>query len=293
MQGPHRVVAAAGRDTGIDLDRLVLTSAGARHPISDLPKVSVLEQGRTSLTVEVGPAEGPVWLVLGQSHNAGWELRDEGGVDMGAPRLLDGFGNGWLIQPSPNAPTSFDLSWVPQGLVRTALGLSLLAALGCLFLVACGRKDPGTTQVETPEFDRLIARRRRLLPRRAIGFGVLFTGFALINLPSWPMAAPVIGLALGLSLAGYSPARLTAWLGVVAMGGTTFLVAVDQIRFRHPRDFVWPQFFEHLHVVGVLAILCLAAAAVEALLEARSEFRRPVNDSAQGRIGTRPEPGCH
>jgi|TARA_B100002003_G_scaffold11194_1_gene9657 hypothetical protein len=47
------------------------------------------------------------------------------------------------------------------------------------------------------------------------------------------------------------------------------LIAIEQIRFRHPRDFVWPLFFDQYHVVGVLAILCLAGAAVEALLEYR------------------------
>jgi hypothetical protein len=48
------------------------------------------------------------------------------------------------------------------------------------------------------------------------------------------------------------------------------LIAIDQIRYRYPRDFVWPLFFDRYHVIGVLAILCMAAAAVEALLERRS-----------------------
>jgi len=53
------------------------------------------------------------------------------------------------------------------------------------------------------------------------------------------------------------------------MSAAAGLIAIEQIRFRHPRDFVWPLFFEQYHVVGVLAILCLAGAAVEALLEYR------------------------
>jgi hypothetical protein len=47
-------------------------------------------------------------------------------------------------------------------------------------------------------------------------------------------------------------------------------IAIDQIRFRFPRDFVWPLFFEQAHVLGVVAVLLLAAAALESLLDQRT-----------------------
>ena len=72
-----------------------------------------------------------------------------------------------------------------------------------------------------------------------------------------------------LGLWGRLPHRLTPTLAVAFMSVAAGLIAIEQIRFRHPRDFVWPLFFEQYHVVGVLAILCLAGAAVEALLEYR------------------------
>ena len=34
---------------------------------------------------------------------------------------------------------------------------------------------------------------------------------------------------------------------------------VEQRRFRHPPDFVWPQQFENVHVLAVLALLLLFA----------------------------------
>tara|TARA_Y100000590_G_scaffold250715_1_gene281618 strand:- start:1071 stop:1244 length:174 start_codon:yes stop_codon:yes gene_type:complete len=55
------------------------------------------------------------------------------------------------------------------------------------------------------------------------------------------------------------------------MAGAAALITVEQVRHRHPRDFVWPQFFDHLHVLGVLAAVLLAAAALEELLERRAQ----------------------
>ena len=269
--GTHRIVVASGNDTGIDLDRLVLTSPGQGSLTAPLPAVSVVDHGRTSMTVEVGPTDRSVWLVLGQSHDDGWALHDERGVDLGPPTLVDGFANGWLIHPPDDGPATYDLRWTPQRFVRMGLGLSVLAALGCLWLLMRGRRDSDGVTHGPPRFGTLMVRRAVLRPGGAVLGGALFTGFALANLPSWPLAAPVMGLALGLSLGGWLPARSVACLGTLTMTGAATLIAVDQIRFRHPRDFVWPQFFEHLHVVGVVAILCLAAAAVEALLAARSE----------------------
>ena len=269
--GAHRIVMASGNDTGIDLDRLVLTSSGLGSSTVPLPEVTVVDRGRTSMTVEVGPTDRPIWLVLGQSHDEGWELQDERGVDLGPPSLVDGFANGWLIHPPDDGSAIYDLRWAPQRFVRIGLGLSVLAALGCLWLLVRGRRDPGGITHETPRFGTLMARRVLLRPGSAVIGGAVFTAFALANLPSWTWAAPAMGLVLGLSLGGWLPARTVTGLGALSMATAATLVAVDQIRFRHPRDFVWPQFFEHLHVVGVVAILCLAAAAVEDLLSARSE----------------------
>jgi hypothetical protein len=54
------------------------------------------------------------------------------------------------------------------------------------------------------------------------------------------------------------------------MSVATTWIAVNQIRFRFPRDFVWPLFFDQVHVLGVVAVLLLAAAGGETLLERRN-----------------------
>ncbi len=42
----------------------------------------------------------PFWMVLGQSTNAGWHAITSTGKDLGAPQVIDGYANGWLVTPS-------------------------------------------------------------------------------------------------------------------------------------------------------------------------------------------------
>jgi uncharacterized protein involved in exopolysaccharide biosynthesis len=50
---------------------------------------------------------------------------------------------------------------------------------------------------------------------------------------------------------------------------SSILIVLDQIKERHPRDFVWPLFFERFHILGVVAVLLIAAAAFYELLNSR------------------------
>ncbi len=280
--GVHRIRAAAGRDTGVDLDRLVLAleigasgadeAAGAADTRA-LPQVTVTVAGRTDMALEIGAGDRPVWLVLGQSLNDGWHLTGPDGDDLGPPSLVDGYANGWLVEPSPDGPTTFTLEWEPQRMVRRALLASLLAALACLAVAVRGRPGgPRPSDTVAPVDPR--GRHRLLGPRDSglrgsILVGVAAGAFALANLPTWPVAAPLVGLVAGLSVAGRIPHRTDAMLGALTMTTAAGLIAIEQVRFRHPRDFVWPQFFDHLHVVGVLAVVLLAAAAIREAVERR------------------------
>ena len=48
------------------------------------------------------------------------------------------------------------------------------------------------------------------------------------------------------------------------------MIVIDQVRYRYPRDFIWPTFFDRYHVLGVLAVLCLLAEALRSLLARRA-----------------------
>ena len=79
----------------------------------------------------------------------------------------------------------------------------------------------------------------------------------------------MIALVAWGALRGLLPHRSTSLGGVLVMAVAAAWIAIDQIRFRFPRDFVWPLFFEQAHVLGVVAVLLLAAAALESLVDQR------------------------
>ena len=176
--GTHLLQGADGSVTGIDIDQLALDSApggGAMHepgngsvaatprePGKSTPAISVLSQSSTSIRLHVSGASAPFVLTLGQSFNKGWQAAVEGGRSLDQHFLVDGFGNGWLVDPSslpgasgPASNRSFNvtLQFAPQGEANLALVVSGVAFAVCLLIV------PGSM---------VLARRRR---RRRVGAG--------------------------------------------------------------------------------------------------------------------------
>ncbi|MEO6318839.1 MAG: alpha-(1-_3)-arabinofuranosyltransferase family protein [Acidimicrobiales bacterium] len=147
--GSHRVTAASGALTGLDLDRLVLASdaTGAPTPVGprgvadDGPPIRVIEEGATRIEVEVGAAEGPFWLVLGQSRSEGWTASADG-AQIGPRTLVDGYANGWLVTPAEEGSLVIDLRWGPQRHVWVGAAISAIAVVGCGFILALGRRRP-------------------------------------------------------------------------------------------------------------------------------------------------------
>jgi len=275
--GIHRLEIRPGAWSGYDLDRLVLISEGSDQSASHRgPELVILTDAPTAIDVRATPSEGPFWLVLGQSQSDGWRLDLDGGTADGVttdvgPTLIDGFANGWLITPTGDGPVDLHLRWDPQRLVRVGLGLSLLAAVVCLLAVFRGRGGAVALASQPPAL--VSGHRRRPTPVPvsvatiiALGAGV----FAFVNLPGWLVVGPVIAFLTWAALRGHLPYRATSLASTMAMGIAAAWIAIDQIRFRFPRDFVWPLFFEQAHVLGVVAVLLLAAAALEELVEQRS-----------------------
>ncbi|MGH3185205.1 MAG: hypothetical protein ACRDOE_25320, partial [Streptosporangiaceae bacterium] len=135
--GPHQVRTQPGFPPGVDvnIDSLVLdsapngtalptTPAGRAQPAQSggAPTLTVAHSSTTSARVVVHDATAPFWLVLGESTNAGWHATTGTGTDLGAPALIDGYANGWLVTPSkPGQDIVITLEWTPKRLVWVAL----------------------------------------------------------------------------------------------------------------------------------------------------------------------------
>jgi hypothetical protein len=146
-RGSHVIRSEPGLDTGIDVDRLVLASeaggAAAADPIAPVgapPPTSgaharVLDTGMTHADVRIRTDGEPFWLVLGQSLNDGWTAELGDGTSLGEPRLVDGFANGWAIDPEGPTTLTVKLRWTPQRVVWAGMTVSVLAILACLMLL--------------------------------------------------------------------------------------------------------------------------------------------------------------
>lgn len=274
--GEHVVRAVDGRTTGIDIDQLVLRADGgvAAGPSRTAPPTVTVEgEGRTSFELSVAGADGPFWLVLGQSHNQGWQARAAGLGDLGPPRLVEGFANGWLVDPGERATLAISLDWTPQRLVWGGLALSALAVALCLALVVGGeRRRPTRPWLgQGPLVPHLV------VPWRGVGqtpppASIAVTSIALFSLGA-VVVDPLVGVVVGavtLAALVHRPARAALTGGAVGLLGLSAAYVVARQFFAgHPPDFGWPSNFEPAHTLAAVAVVLLAADVVVSWLRRR------------------------
>lgn len=261
-------VRSMSRRFGFDMDQLSLVSPGAA-PVADVAPgpVDVLDHDDTHYELSVPASAADRWLVLGQSHNLGWEASIDG-ESLGEPVVIDGFANGWLVPAGPEVRVQLD--WTPQRLVARSLwasGLAVIVVLGLAFRrprpdVALEPTRPdGPAQPmlrPLPWLDRVQRRPAASWPVvvSAAGAIALFSWLNLPRLPGLSLAlAGVLVFALRVRTGWTRPATWAAFV----LGLTSVAIMVAQRRFRYPPDFGWPQQFADLHVWGVVALLLLAA----------------------------------
>jgi arabinofuranan 3-O-arabinosyltransferase len=146
-RGSHRVTAPPGSETGLDVDRVVLTSgpdgtASAAGPVVTAARsqpVHVDTSSPSELTVRTRSDGKPFWLVLGQSHSDGWEAHADG-EDLGTPALVDGYANAWRVTPDHAGPVTIRLSWTPQRTVWIGLAVSAATVVLCLVVLLVARR---------------------------------------------------------------------------------------------------------------------------------------------------------
>ena len=293
--GSHEVRARSPKTAGLSLTQLLLLSDRSGHAAdatafrADLaatprgntpPSVKVLRQGRSSSDVQFRGATRPFWLVLGQSHNRGWQATIDG-HDLGAPQLVNGYANGWLIDPARyGSHGTVALVWTPQRGVWIALTISALAVLACVGILLVGaRRRRRRRVVESPDpaadgSDDPLAglaggavvvspfrREGVVVPwRRAVIFAVLVGGaaIAIVGLP-WGLVTGSVALAAARSGRARGSLRLLPAVIVAFVG---VYVSWGQFRHSYPPAFDWPLFFDRVRNLSWLAVVLLVVDAL-------------------------------
>ncbi len=328
--GAHTLRSTTGQTSGFDIDQLALDSAPGGGtmplagpttldppPVASSPVVHVDGQDATSVHLSIhgltrASGRAPFDLILGESINNGWTATVVGGRSLGKPMLIDGFANGWRIDPSAlgsavqNGTASVVLRWQPQTGVNVALIVSLLAILACVVLaIEPGRRwrrarrpdradaaaghDPSPAPrlavpadvVEGPRLASLF----RGAPPPAPPWVAVVTG-VVAGVVAGVVTIPAIGLAVGVAcaVALFVP-RLRALLGLVAVAGIAaagIYTVAHQALAHVPAGGSWTLSFDAASKLTWAGVVFLAAdTVVELVLQRRSE-RSP--------HGTQPEP---
>ena len=282
--GEHRMTVAPGRLTGLDLDRVVLDDrhAEASVPAIESP-VSVTSLDTTSIDARIDATRSATWLVLPQSHNDGWTLA-VGGDDFGAPQLINGYANGWLI-PAGADDRAIELRWTPQGsvdislLVSAGFGLSLLAIIG----FTTWRRRPAAVPLGVASADDRVG---RPLPRsaRQVAWIALAATFLVVGGPVAAGTSLVVG---GLSL--WERQRRDAhWVavGIACVGWAAVsggIIALEW-RFDYADGPDWPLRFTWASTVTWTVVAAIVTAASQAVLTVCS--RRPAATPSTDSVST-------
>lgn len=275
--GSTTVKTADGRSNGINIDLLVLgtdASVSESEAVTPAPKLTVTPTSRVSY--DITPSElgsEPYWLVLGQSDNAGWELT-AGDVDFGPSVLVNGFSNGWRIDPSklPEGAT-LHLTWAPQRTIWVALLLSGLGFVVCLVLAFRPPREPTRTLVQPlmpiglswfDAYGKPASVRATVIATVAAALaGGVFVGLW------WSLPTAV---AMAWSLRTDLGWKVLRFATIALLGLAAAYVLAKQWRNEFPLGFDWPR---HFTAVNSLTMFAYALLSVECATEVlRAGWRR-------------------
>ena len=309
--GNHTIRSASGQSVGFDIDQLALSSTpgGGLSPVpsttapppttavsprqSSPVKVSVEVKSQTATSMKlsvsgVSSHTRPFALVLGQSISNGWQATI-GNQSLGTPVLIDGFANGWRVDPAAVSDSlhggtmSVSIRFTPQGRVNIALVLSALSILGCLVLVLvttrrrwAGRADPlndgMAVALAEPELAIPVESDRGRVATDA-ALGIAFAIGIIAGLIASPLVGLVVFAASGLVLR-FPKTRLL--LGLAAAGcllGLGVYVTIRQSVFHFPVNGGWPAAFNSTKGLAWTAVLFLAADATIEIIMRRVNRR--------------------
>lgn len=278
--GTHEVRSAPGADTGIDIDQLVLAQADpseVQEPGLEAEppgRVEIVSQSDSKIRLEVSgldPGE-PVWLVLGQSHSDGWRATIDGN-SLDSPRLVDGFANGWLLEPDGDSAV-VELDFTPQRRLEIGILISLFGAALCALLAL---KRP-----EDPDGDEALGLRPPLSGGPASTWAAVTAG-AVVVVGCTLLGSPLVGLGLG-ALAVAASLNRRAWgvlslLPAASLGFAALYLIALVVRYNIEPGIEWVTELQRIHPIGMAAVGSLAADLVVETV--RRRFPAPSGESSR------------
>jgi arabinofuranan 3-O-arabinosyltransferase len=260
----NRLVLSSG--AGGDAVAMTALDQGARP--STLP-LKIVRKNRTSMTLSVdATGSSPFWLVLGESYNKGWTAKANG-HDLGAPQLLDGYANGWLVKPNADgAPITVSVEWTPQRRVFDAILISAAASAACLAILvgaAVRRRRRGREPLAFEESKpglRPAPWTSALRPSRRAAITGVLVALAVGALLVGPAIGVLLALVVVLALRGPRLRTILVIGPVLLMLGITLYMTLGQLLEHYPPRFDWPTFFDIARFPAWFAVLALAADAL-------------------------------
>jgi arabinofuranan 3-O-arabinosyltransferase len=310
--GGHTVETAVGSNDGMDVDRLVFSSAagGGAAPLTatgssstttaaavsptsavsqaattvasssgaSSPAVHVTHNSASSVTMRIAttPGAAPFWLVFGQSLDTGWHA-SANGHSLGKPVLVNGYANGWLVTPpAGGGPITVSLTFAPQRIVNLAL---LLSALGILLAIALALIRPHRSWAAVDTDVALPLQPSVTSPWAPVGWrprpAVAVATVATAGLLSGLVIAPAVGVgvAVAVGLVLWRP----RWRALLSIGAVALLAVstlyVLQLQVRY-RFPTKIEWPEHFDKVALIPWAALALLCVDATLEVLAARRR-------------------
>jgi arabinofuranan 3-O-arabinosyltransferase len=255
--GTHLISTAAGLATGLDVDRIVLSSG--EHPTADTHPTVTTTRSRTTRTATVTDCPAGCWLILGEGFNDGWEAT-AGGTNLGAPRQISGGFNGWWL-PGSTSPVTVSMTWAPQRTMWIGMILAALAVLACAVLIVIGmlRRDRVRRPMPTPAAPIPYWPVEPVGRRRALVAAVALIALTFITIsPTYALLAAVVGVGIVVlrrpQVAGIASIALVSGLGA--------LIIRRQLRYRLVANPSWPAAFEDLHRLGLFVVVLLLVATI-------------------------------
>ncbi len=209
--------------------------------------------------------------MLGQSLSPGWTAKVKGGPSLGEPMLIDGFANGWMVDPAAVGSGSFtvELTWTPQRTVWIAVAVSGVWFLGLLGLVAVGtvrrRRRKATAPNPADDLVEPVVRSPRAADAGASPGARVGAVLALAFL-GWFVGGPLVGLAVAVItglVAWLRRGRLVALVAAAgSLAGVVLLYVGYQVRRRYLPGVEWPSGFGVAHQLVLVAVLTVVADTV-------------------------------